>query len=176
MRRLGLRRAAASTGAAAVLAVPVIAATTDGDSQAEPLEATTTTTTTTEEPDYRTLYVAEKKRSRKRLIGWRKAERKTVGLRRAMRARVRLGGARGVLAGLLCIHGHEGSWTDAGAPFWGGLQMDRQFQMNYGGSFYRALGTADRWPAVLQLAVGANAFYSGRGFEPWPTTRRLCGI
>lgn len=103
-------------------------------------------------------------------------ERQRNRLRRAMRARVQLRGSNGVIAGLLCIHGHEGSWTDSGAPFWGGLQMDLNFQRAYGGTFYRALGTADHWPAALQLAVGAEAFYSGRGFGPWPTTRRLCGL
>lgn len=103
-------------------------------------------------------------------------ERQRNRLRRAVRLRVELRGANGVLAGLLCIHGHEGSWSDPGAPYWGGLQMDRGFMTTYGGAFYRALGTADHWPASVQLAVGAEAYYSGRGFGPWPTSRRMCGI
>jgi hypothetical protein len=38
----------------------------------------------------------------------------------------------GVIGGLLCIHSHEGSWSDSGSPYWGGLQMDYSFQSAYG--------------------------------------------
>src|SRR5437762_10004329 len=31
-------------------------------------------------------------------------------------------------AAWLCIHRYEGSWTDPNAPYYGGLQMDVQFQ------------------------------------------------
>lgn len=96
-------------------------------------------------------------------------------LRRANRERIALG-ANGIARGLLCIHSFEGSWTDDGAPFWGGLQMDASFQRAYGGEFMRALGTADNWPAFVQVAVGMRAYYSGRGFTPWPNTRRMCGL
>lgn len=75
----------------------------------------------------------------------------------------------------LCIHSHEGSWTDSGAPFWGGLQMDTGFQRSYGGEFYRAFGTANNWPVSVQIAVAIRG-YLARGFGPWPNTRRMCGI
>ena len=97
-------------------------------------------------------------------------------LRSSLRQQVNFGGAWGVTRGLLCIRGHEGSWSDPAAPFYGGLQMDLGFQRSYGGAFLRALGTADRWPPYVQLAVGLEAYYSGRGFGPWPNTRRMCGL
>src|SRR5207245_1908215 len=31
-----------------------------------------------------------------------------------------------------CIHRYEGSWTDAGGLYYGGLQMDLGFQRTYG--------------------------------------------
>ncbi len=76
----------------------------------------------------------------------------------------------------MCIHAGEGSWTDGGAPFWGGLQMDMGFQRTYGAWALRAFGTADRWPISVQLAVAIQAKVSGRGFYPWPATARACGL
>jgi hypothetical protein len=72
----------------------------------------------------------------------------------------------------MCIHGFEGSWTDSGAPYYGGLQMDEGFQRSYGREFYDKFGTADKWPISVQLAVGIKAYLSGRGFGPWPNTAR----
>jgi hypothetical protein len=96
-------------------------------------------------------------------------------LKAANRDRVLLG-ASGVVAGFLCIHRFEGAWNDAGAPYWGGLQMDGSFMASYGASFRRTLGTADRWPPFVQVAVAMSAYYSGRGFGPWPNTARYCGL
>lgn len=76
----------------------------------------------------------------------------------------------------LCIHRYEGSWTDPNPPYWGGLQMDWNFMSAYGGKYLRRLGTADRWPPATQIAVAKVAYYSGRGFGPWPNTRRMCGL
>jgi hypothetical protein len=76
----------------------------------------------------------------------------------------------------LCIHSHEGAWDDAGSPYYGGLQMDLTFQRTYGGEFLSAFGTADHWPPAIQITVAMRAYLSGRGFGPWPTTRRLCGL
>ncbi len=76
----------------------------------------------------------------------------------------------------LCIHTFEGSWTDAGAPFWGGLQMDSSFQSSYGDWAVRAFGTADHWPVSVQIATAIRAYVSGRGFYPWPNTARSCGL
>jgi hypothetical protein len=80
-----------------------------------------------------------------------------------------------VTRGLLCIHHYEGSWTDPGAPFWGGLQMDLSFQIAYGYSFYKRWGTADHWPRWAQLQAGRNG-YRARGWTPWPNTARYCGL
>jgi hypothetical protein len=75
----------------------------------------------------------------------------------------------------LCIRGFEGGWRDPAAPYWGGLQMDLDFQRAYGREFLAAFGTADNWPRSVQLAVGIRGYLS-RGFNPWPTTRRFCGL
>ena len=101
-------------------------------------------------------------------------ERQLYGLHRAMRSRVELAG--GVASAFMCIHFGEGSLTDDGAPYWGGLQMDGSFMSTYGGNFLRKLGTADHWPPFVQVAVAMNAYYSGRGFHPWPNTARSCGL
>jgi hypothetical protein len=79
------------------------------------------------------------------------------------------------LSELLCIHHHEGSWTDTGAPYYGGLQMDRSFQQSYGGWLYTRKGTADHWAPIEQIWVAEKALKS-RGFWPWPNTARFCGL
>ncbi len=75
----------------------------------------------------------------------------------------------------MCIHSFEGRWDDAGAPYFGGLQMDRDFQLAYGRPYVEAFGWADRWPVSVQIAVAIRA-YLDRGFAPWPNTRRMCGL
>jgi hypothetical protein len=75
----------------------------------------------------------------------------------------------------LCIHRFEGSWSDPGSPYYGGLQMDREFQATYGGSLLRAKGTADHWTPLEQMWVAERA-YKTRGFWPWPNTARYCGL
>ena len=79
------------------------------------------------------------------------------------------------LAALLCIHRYEGSWTDSGGPFWGGLQMDYGFQAVYGGWLLRTKGTADHWTPLEQIWTAEKAVRS-RGFYPWPNTARSCGL
>jgi hypothetical protein len=81
----------------------------------------------------------------------------------------------------MCIHGYEGSWTDSGAPYWGGLQMDLTFQEEYGGEFLRRYGTADHWPVEIQILVARRARdgykqWSARGYGPWPQTAAMCGL
>jgi len=76
----------------------------------------------------------------------------------------------------LCIHSKEGSWTDPGAPYYGGLQMDESFQRSYGWRLYNKKGTADNWTPLEQMWVAERAFSSGRGFYPWPNTARYCGL
>lgn len=75
-----------------------------------------------------------------------------------------------------CIHRYEGSWTDGGAPYYGGLQMDLGFQAHYGGYLLRTKGTADHWTPTEQMWVAARAVRSGRGFYPWPNSARICGL
>ena len=75
----------------------------------------------------------------------------------------------------LCIHRYEGSWSDSGAPYYGGLQMDVGFMQRYGGWLLRAKGTADHWTPLEQIWTAEKARRSGRGFWPWPHTARMCG-
>lgn len=76
-----------------------------------------------------------------------------------------------------CIHNHEGAWNDSGDPYWGGLQMDRSFMSSYGSDMIRKYGGyANVWSPRDQMIVAERAYYSGRGFGPWPNTRRMCGI
>jgi hypothetical protein len=102
-------------------------------------------------------------------------ERQVRRLKRANRRAVELGSS-GVVRGFLCIHEYEGAWNDSGAPYWGGLQMDDSFMRSYGGEFYRALGPASLWPPFVQVVVAMRAYYSGRGFHPWPRTAHYCGL
>lgn len=74
-----------------------------------------------------------------------------------------------------CIHHYEGSWTDHGAPYWGGLQMDYSFQSTYGGWLLRHKGTADHWSSLEQIWAAVRA-WRVRGFSPWPNTARDCGV
>lgn len=79
-------------------------------------------------------------------------------------------------AAFLCIHRHEGAWnSNTGNGYFGGLQMDVDFERAYGQPFLEMWGHAHRWPAYVQLAVAMRA-YKVRGFAPWPNTRRMCGV
>lgn len=87
----------------------------------------------------------------------------------------------------LCINRFEGSWTDSGDPYWGGLQMDRGFMATYGSDFIwrHQGGLANTWTPLEQM-IAANRARVGldwrgrhvrvRGFYPWPTTARYCGL
>ena len=79
------------------------------------------------------------------------------------------------LRGWLCIHRYEGSWADPGSPYWGGLQMDLSFQRTYGGWLLRHKGTADHWSPLEQIWVAVRAARV-RGYSPWPSTARDCGL
>jgi len=81
----------------------------------------------------------------------------------------------GWLGAALCVHGYEGSWTDGGSPYYGGLQMDIDFQQDNGIVFYRRWGTADHWPVWAQLVTAYRA-WQVRGWWPWPNTARYCGL
>ena len=79
------------------------------------------------------------------------------------------------LAAWLCIHHYEGSWTDGGGPYYGGLQMDLGFQRTYAPRLLRTKGTADHWTPLEQIWTAEKAAKS-RGFWPWPNTARFCGL
>lgn len=82
--------------------------------------------------------------------------------------------------------GEGGSWTfNTGNDYYGGLQMDLDFQRSYGppalgfGSWEELLegkGTADHWTPDEQMIVAEYARRSGRGYYPWPNTARYCGL
>jgi hypothetical protein len=94
---------------------------------------------------------------------------------RAVRAR-RQAATPPHLAGWLCIHRHEGPWSDPNAPYYGGLQMDMNFQRTYGRELLRRKGTANHWTPLEQMWVAERAHRSGRGYYPWPNTARNCGL
>lgn len=75
----------------------------------------------------------------------------------------------------MCIHRYEGSWTDGGGPYYGGLQMDLGFQATYGSHLLHTKGTADHWTPLEQMWVAERA-WAKRGFWPWPNTARYCGL
>lgn len=81
----------------------------------------------------------------------------------------------GVISALLCIHRYEGAWDDPNSPYWGGLQMDLNFQATYGPEFVKRWGTADHWPVWAQLQAAVRAVHT-RGYTPWPNTARYCGL
>jgi hypothetical protein len=81
----------------------------------------------------------------------------------------------------LCInryerHPSQGWATRTGNGYYGGLQMDIQFQREYAPELLRRKGTADNWTPVEQMWVAERAHRSGRGFYPWPNTARYCGL
>jgi hypothetical protein len=76
----------------------------------------------------------------------------------------------------LCIKRYEGPWNDPRPPYYGGLQMDLDFQRTYAPELVRSKGTADKWSAIEQIWVAERAYRSGRGFTPWPNTARYCGL
>ncbi len=75
-----------------------------------------------------------------------------------------------------CLQRYEGSWSDPGAPYYGGLQMDWGFMRAYGSFLLRRKGTANNWTPLEQMWVAERAYRSGRGFYPWPNTARYCGL
>src|SRR4051794_39909477 len=79
-------------------------------------------------------------------------------------------------SGWLCIHRYEGSWADTGGPYWGGLQMNREFMRTYAPRLLLRQGWANRWTPLEQMWVAERAFGSGRGYWPWPVTARACGL
>lgn len=81
----------------------------------------------------------------------------------------------------LCLYRHErgraGWQTDTSNGYRGGLQMDAAFSYTYGPAWAkRQWGTNPaHWPAAVQMSAAMHA-WTTRGFAPWPTTRRYCGL
>lgn len=83
----------------------------------------------------------------------------------------------GLVDAFLCVHSYEGGWdADTGNGYHGGLQMDRTFMGQYGAWAIRRWGDAENWPPSVQIVVALTAYYSGRGFAPWPMTSQMCGL
>lgn len=85
----------------------------------------------------------------------------------------------GYLDPFMCIFHKEKKpgqeWaTNTGNGYYGGLQMDLDFQGTYGPEYLKRWGTANNWPSWAQLHAGYRAVVSGRGFGPWPNTRIGC--
>jgi hypothetical protein len=76
----------------------------------------------------------------------------------------------------MCIHRYEGGWRLIDGPYYGGLQMNMEFQQTYGPDLLRRKGTANHWTPLEQIWVAERAYRSGRGFYPWPNTARSCGL
>jgi hypothetical protein len=76
----------------------------------------------------------------------------------------------------LCIHRYEASWhAHTGNGYYGGLQMDLEFQRFYAAWLVREKGTADHWTPIEQMWVAERAERDS-GFWPWPNTARVCGL
>lgn len=106
---------------------------------------------------------------RKRARAWRKRYEAYIKEQRTLFSRL--------YAKWSCIHRYEGSWmANTGNGYYGGLQMDLTFQRHYGAKFLARYGTADNWPVIDQLIAAEKAYWSGRGFYPWPRTARACGL
>jgi hypothetical protein len=75
----------------------------------------------------------------------------------------------------MCIHRYEGGWSLIDGPYYGGLQMNMEFQRTYGPALLRRKGTADRWSPLEQIWVAERAYHE-LGYQPWPNTARMCGL
>jgi hypothetical protein len=76
----------------------------------------------------------------------------------------------------LCIHQYEGSWmANTGNGYYGGLQMDAQFERAYAPRLLATKGHAHNWTPLEQMWA-AERGWQERGFWPWPTTARMCGL
>jgi len=176
--RSKIGRAAASTSAAVVVALPVGVAASGSLDEADTLTTPTdpVETTPAQRVDWHAIALRRGRQLRRARAESVARWRMILRLRRTLRARVEWT-TNGVVAGLLCIHRGEGSWSsNTGNGYQGGLQMDDSFQWSYGRTLVQRYGGAHEWPIAAQLAVGVVAFYSGRGFYPWPNTARACGL
>jgi hypothetical protein len=112
-------------------------------------------------------------------LRWRREHRKVARLQRRLQATGHVLPARGIVRDFLCVYGGENAgygWSaNTGNGYYGGLQMDLDFQRTWGREFFAEWGTADHWPAEVQIAVAIRAYFH-RGWQPWPNTSRACGL
>jgi len=105
---------------------------------------------------------------------WRQERRAATRLRNLLETR--LDRVVWLVDAFNCVHRYEGAWNSAtGNGYYGGLQMDVQFQQAYGRELLAAKGTANRWTPAEQITVAIRA-HASRGFWPWPNTARRCGL
>lgn len=155
----------------ATLAAVILWAAIAGIGAADTPPATTTTAPTPDPaPPVRELVQGKDARQ------WHRIAQRYLTSVRALNRQTPPWGAHWLENAFNCIHSHEGSWNDPGAPYYGGVQMDLGFQRTYGAWALRAFGTADHWPISVQIATAIQAYESGRGFYPWPNTARYCGL
>jgi Transglycosylase-like domain len=77
------------------------------------------------------------------------------------------------LRSALCVHSHEGSWRDPGAPFYGGMQfLLSTWYANGGGRYARY----PHWATPGQQLQIAYNLWRRAGWNPWPNTARMCGL
>jgi Transglycosylase-like domain len=77
-------------------------------------------------------------------------------------------------AAAICIHQHEGAWTDdTGNGYYGGMQFDYGTWLAYGGGQFAQ--TANLAAPRDQLLV-AYSTWLARGWQPWPVSSVECGL
>jgi hypothetical protein len=110
---------------------------------------------------------------------YRREHRKVLKLQRRLRAAGHVLPVHGLVRDFLCVYGGENAgygWSaNTGNGYYGGLQMDLDFQRTWGLEFFKQWGTADHWPPEVQIAVAIRAYFH-RGWQPWPNTSRACGL
>ena len=76
-----------------------------------------------------------------------------------------------------CVSSKEGGLTSLspGGTYAGKWQMDTGFERTYGGWYAYRWGRAYSWPEWAQ-DVAAYRGYTARGWSPWPSTARSCGL
>lgn len=74
----------------------------------------------------------------------------------------------------LCIHHYEGSWTDTGGLYYGGIQFGYSEWLRFGYPYTHKLYAYQATP-LQQIWAGVR-YWRISGFWPWPNTARECGL
>lgn len=86
-------------------------------------------------------------------------------------------------SGARCIARHEGWWTsNTGNGYYGRFQANQDFAHAYGRHYGKRVsyvrfwdGMPHLWPRWAQIHMARHG-WKARGFTPWPTTARICGL